>query len=55
MGGHPPLDALPPSVRERACLVVADSVGVSAHGMQVPEMRGLSRAIWRMGDPDAPR
>ena len=34
-----PLDALPPAVRERACLVVADSLGVTAHGMQVPEMR----------------
>ena len=36
-----PLDGLPRSVRERACLVIADSVGVTAHGMQVPEMREL--------------
>jgi 2-methylcitrate dehydratase PrpD len=34
-----PLDALPPAVRERACLVIADSLGVTAHGMQAPEMR----------------
>jgi 2-methylcitrate dehydratase PrpD len=34
-----PLDALPPPVRERACLVIADSLGVIAHGMQTPEMR----------------
>jgi 2-methylcitrate dehydratase PrpD len=34
-----PLDALPPAVRERACLVIADSLGVTAHGMQTPEMR----------------
>jgi 2-methylcitrate dehydratase PrpD len=34
-----PLDALPPAVRERACLVIADSLGVTVHGMQVPEMR----------------
>jgi 2-methylcitrate dehydratase PrpD len=34
-----PLDALPPAVRDRACLVIADSLGVTAHGMQTPEMR----------------
>jgi len=34
-----PLDALPLAVRERACLVIADSLGVTAHGMQAPEMR----------------
>jgi 2-methylcitrate dehydratase PrpD len=34
-----PLDALPPAVRERACLVIADSLGVTAHGMQTSEMR----------------
>ena len=34
-----PLDAMPRAVRERACLVIADSVGVTVHGMQVPEMR----------------
>jgi 2-methylcitrate dehydratase PrpD len=34
-----PLDALPSAVRERACLVIADSLGVTAHGMQTPEMR----------------
>src|SRR5207237_3631452 len=33
------LDALPLAVRERACLVIADSLGVSVHGMQTPEMR----------------
>jgi 2-methylcitrate dehydratase PrpD len=36
-----PLDALPPVVRERACMVIADSLGVTAHGMQAPEMREL--------------
>ena len=36
-----PLDALPSAVRERACLVIADSVGVTVHGMQTPEMREL--------------
>ena len=34
-----PLDALPSAVRERACLVIADSLGVTTHGMQTPEMR----------------
>ncbi|MGH7332442.1 MAG: MmgE/PrpD family protein [Candidatus Rokuibacteriota bacterium] len=34
-----PPEALPPAVRERAGLVIADSLGVTAHGMQVPEMR----------------
>ena len=34
-----PIDALPVPVRERACLVIADSLGVTAHGMQTPEMR----------------
>ena len=33
-----PLDALPRAVRERACLVIADSLGVTAHGMQTAEM-----------------
>jgi len=33
------LDALPAALRERACLVVADSLGVTAHGMQTAEMR----------------
>ena len=33
------LDTLPSAVRERAGLVIADSLGVTAHGMQVPEMR----------------
>lgn len=36
-----PLEELPPAVRERACLVIADSLGVTVHGMQVPEMRAL--------------
>jgi 2-methylcitrate dehydratase PrpD len=36
-----PLDALPSAVRERACLVIADSLGVTAHGMQAPEMRAF--------------
>jgi len=36
-----PLDALPSPVRERACLVIADSLGVTVHGMQTPEMRGF--------------
>jgi 2-methylcitrate dehydratase PrpD len=36
-----PLDALPRAVRERACLVIADSLGVTAHGMQTPEMRAF--------------
>ena len=36
-----PRDALPSPVRERACLVIADSLGVTAHGMQMPEMRAL--------------
>jgi len=36
-----PLHALPAAVRERACLVIADSLGVTAHGMQAPEMRGF--------------
>ena len=36
-----PLDALPPAVRARACLVIADSLGVTAHGMQTPEMRAF--------------
>ena len=36
-----PLDALPPAVRERACVVIADSLGVTAHGMQTGEMRAL--------------
>ncbi|PWU24748.1 MAG: 2-methylcitrate dehydratase [Candidatus Rokuibacteriota bacterium] len=34
-----PLEVLPAAVRERACLVIADSLGVTAHGMQAPEMR----------------
>ncbi len=36
-----PIDALalPAAVRKRACLVIADSLGVTAHGMQTPEMR----------------
>lgn len=34
-----PLDALPAAVRERACLVIADSLGVTVHGMQTAEMR----------------
>jgi 2-methylcitrate dehydratase PrpD len=34
-----PLDALPSTVRERACLVIADSLGVTVHGMQTSEMR----------------
>ena len=36
-----PLGSLPAVVRERACLVIADSLGVTAHGMQAPEMREL--------------
>jgi 2-methylcitrate dehydratase PrpD len=28
-------------VRERACLVIADSLGVTAHGMETPEMRAF--------------
>ena len=35
------LDALPLAVRERACLVIADSIGVTVHGMQTPEMHEL--------------
>ena len=35
------LDALPLAVRERACLVIADCLGVTVHGMQTPEMREL--------------
>ena len=35
------LDALPSAVRERACLVIADSLGVTAHGMQIAEMRAF--------------
>ena len=38
-----PLDTLPSAVRERACVVIADSLGVTAHGMQTPEMRELVR------------
>jgi 2-methylcitrate dehydratase PrpD len=44
-----PLDALPPAVRERACLVIADSLGVTAHGMQTPEMRALVQRLLDMG------
>ena len=36
-----PLEDLPPAVRERAALVIADSLAVTVHGMQVPEMRAL--------------
>jgi 2-methylcitrate dehydratase PrpD len=36
-----PFDALPVAVRERAAVVIADSLGVTVHGMQVPEMRAL--------------
>lgn len=36
-----PLDAVPRAVRERACVVIADSLGVTVHGMQAPEMRAL--------------
>jgi 2-methylcitrate dehydratase PrpD len=36
-----PLDGMPAAVRVRACLVIADSLGVTAHGMQTPEMREL--------------
>jgi 2-methylcitrate dehydratase PrpD len=36
-----PLDDLPKAVRERAGLVIADSLGVTAHGMQTAEMRTL--------------
>ena len=39
MGRGHTLDALPSSVRERACVVIADSIGVTVHGMQTPEMR----------------
>ena len=35
------LDALPLAVRERACLVIADCLGVTVHGMQTREMREL--------------
>lgn len=35
------VEDLPGPVRERGCLVIADSLGVTAHGMQVPEMRAL--------------
>ena len=34
-----PLDAMPAAVRARGCMVIADSLGVTAHGMQTPEMR----------------
>jgi 2-methylcitrate dehydratase PrpD len=34
-----PLDAIPSAVRERGCLVIADSLGVTAHGMQTIEMQ----------------
>ena len=50
-----PLDALPPAVRERACLVIADSLGVTVHGMQVPEMRGFVARHLADARPDAPR
>ena len=33
------LDTLPAALRERACVVIADSLAVTAHGMQTPEMR----------------
>jgi 2-methylcitrate dehydratase PrpD len=47
-----PLDALPSAVRERACLVIADSLGVTAHGMQTAEMREfVTRQLSDMGDP----
>jgi len=39
-----PLDALPVAVREHAAVVIADSLGVTVHGMQVPEMRALVAA-----------
>src|SRR5205807_1636752 len=35
------LDALPLAVRERACLVITDCLGVTVHGMQTLEMREL--------------
>lgn len=35
------LDALPSAVRARGSLVIADSLGVTAHGMQVPEMHAM--------------
>ncbi len=46
-----PLDALPRAVRERACLVIADSLGVTAHGMQVPEMRELAARTLKDAPP----
>jgi len=36
-----PLDAMPKAVRERAGVVIADSIGVTVHGMQHPEMREM--------------
>jgi 2-methylcitrate dehydratase PrpD len=46
-----PLDALPRTVRERACLVIADSLGVTAHGMQVPEMREFAARVLKDAPP----
>ncbi len=46
-----PLDALPSAVRERACLVIADSLGVTAHGMQTPEMRAFVARHLAAGRP----
>jgi 2-methylcitrate dehydratase PrpD len=46
-----PLDALPSAVRERACLVIADSLGVTAHGMQVGEMRQFAARVLADGRP----
>jgi 2-methylcitrate dehydratase PrpD len=46
-----PLDALPHAVRERASVVIADSLGVTAHGMQAPEMRALVERHLEAGRP----
>src|SRR5438477_8923890 len=46
-----PLDALPPAVRERACVVIADSLGVTAHGMQTGEMREFVGRLLGEGRP----
>ena len=48
-----PLEDLPPAVRERAALVIADSLAVTVHGMQVPEMRAL--VARHLADPRAGR
>lgn len=47
------LDRLPTAVVERARLVIADSLGVTAHGMQADEMRRLAARLLDGGRPGA--